>query len=128
MVNMERPDPNPASLSPQERDASERLLCLGPDMTARSRVKGFKYFSRSKLCDVLIHGDHLSVYIRNLTPADDETGLAVVGLASTCTPRSAPSSRSGSCYRCSTAPMHFKEPDNLLSLCWRSRSPKELPG
>jgi hypothetical protein len=28
---------------------------------------------------VLIHGDHLSVYIRNLTPAEDETGLAVGG-------------------------------------------------
>jgi hypothetical protein len=43
-------------------------------MTVRSRVKGFKYYCRRKLCDVLIHGDHLSVYIRNLTAADDNTG------------------------------------------------------
>ena len=42
-------------------------------------VKGFKYSRRRKLCDVLIHGDHLSVYIRNLTPDDDDTGLVVSG-------------------------------------------------
>ena len=45
-------------------------------MSVRTRVKGFKYYRRRKLCDVLIHGDHLSVYIRNLTP-DDDTGLVV---------------------------------------------------
>ena len=28
---------------------------------------------------MLIYADHLSVYIRNLTPADDDTGLAVGG-------------------------------------------------
>jgi hypothetical protein len=48
-------------------------------MTVRSRVKGFKYYWRRKLCDVLVHGDHLSVYIRNLTPDDDDTELAVGG-------------------------------------------------
>jgi hypothetical protein len=48
-------------------------------MTVRSRVKSFKYYRRRKLCDVLIHADHLSVYIRNLSPADDDTGLAVGG-------------------------------------------------
>jgi hypothetical protein len=48
-------------------------------MTVRSRVRGFRYYRRRKLCDVLIYADHLSVYIRKLTPADDDTGLAVGG-------------------------------------------------
>jgi predicted transport protein len=72
-------------LSPELRrvyeSLNEALLELGPEMTVRSRVKGFKYYRRRKLCDVLIHADHLSVYIRNLTPADDDTGLAVGGTA-----------------------------------------------
>jgi hypothetical protein len=66
-------------LRPVYESLNEALLGLGPDMTVRSRVKGFKYYCRRKLCDVLIHADHLSVYIRNLTPADDDTGLAVGG-------------------------------------------------
>ena len=48
-------------------------------MSVRSRVKSFKYYRRRKLCHVLIHTDHLSVYIRNVTPDDDDTGLAVGG-------------------------------------------------
>jgi hypothetical protein len=68
-----------AELRPVYESLNEALLGLGPDMTVRSRVKGFKYYSRRKLCDVLIHADHLSVYLRNLTPADDDTGLAVGG-------------------------------------------------
>jgi predicted transport protein len=48
-------------------------------MSVRARVKGFKYYRRRKLCDVLVHADHLSVYIRDLTPEDDDTGLAVSG-------------------------------------------------
>jgi hypothetical protein len=42
-------------------------------------LAGYKPIRRRKLCDVLIHGDHLSVYVRNVTPADDDTGLAVGG-------------------------------------------------
>jgi hypothetical protein len=68
-----------AELRPVYESLNEALLGLGPDMTVRSRVKSFKYYRRRKLCDVLIHADHLSVYIRNLTPADDDTGLAVGG-------------------------------------------------
>jgi predicted transport protein len=68
-----------AELRPVYESLNEALLGLGPDMTVRSRVKGFKYYRRRKLCDVLIHGDHLSIYVRNLTPADDDTGLAVGG-------------------------------------------------
>ena len=66
-------------LRPVYEALNEALLGLGPDMSVRTRVKGFKYYRRRKLCDVLIHGDHLSVYIRNLTPDDDDTGLVVSG-------------------------------------------------
>jgi Domain of unknown function (DUF5655) len=66
-------------LRPVYDSLNTSLLGLGPDMSARSRVKGIKYYRRRKLLDVLIHGDHLSVYIRDLTPADDHTGLAVGG-------------------------------------------------
>jgi len=66
-------------LRPVYESLNQALLGLGPDMTVRSRVKSFKYYRRRKLCDVLVHADHLSVYIRNLTPDDDGTGLAVGG-------------------------------------------------
>jgi predicted transport protein len=66
-------------LRPVYEVLNKALLGLGPDMTVRSRVKSFKYYRRRKLCDVLIHADHLSVYIRNVTPDDDDTGLAVGG-------------------------------------------------
>ena len=46
---------------------------------ARSRIKSLKYYRRRKLCDVLIHGDHLSIYMSGLSPEDDDTGLAVGG-------------------------------------------------
>lgn len=67
------------ALQPVYEALNQALLGLGPDMSVRSRVKSFKYYRRRKLCDVLIHADHLSVYIRNLTPDDDDTGLAVGG-------------------------------------------------
>jgi predicted transport protein len=70
-------------LSPQLRPVyealNEELLGLGGDMTVRSRIKSLKFYRRRKLCDVLIHADHLSVYISGLTPEDDDTGLAVGG-------------------------------------------------
>jgi predicted transport protein len=66
-------------LRPVYEALDEALLGLGPDMTIQSRVRGIKYYRRRKLCDVRIHGEHLSVYVRNLTPDDDDTGLAVGG-------------------------------------------------
>jgi predicted transport protein len=68
-----------AALRPVYDALNQALLDLGPDMTTRSRVRSIKYYRRRKLCDVLIHSDHLSVYIRNLSPTDDDTGLAVGG-------------------------------------------------
>jgi hypothetical protein len=68
-----------AELRPVYEALNEGLLGLGADMTVRSRVKSLKYYRRRKLCDVLVHGDHLSVYIRGLSPQDDDTGLAVGG-------------------------------------------------
>ena len=66
-------------LRPVYEALNEELLGLGADMTVRSRIKSLKYYRRRKLCDVLIHGDHLSVYMSGLTPEDDDTGLAVGG-------------------------------------------------
>jgi hypothetical protein len=68
-------------LRPVYESLNRALLELGPDMTLRSRVRGFTYSRRRRLCNVLIYADHLSIYIRNLTPADDDTGLAVGGTA-----------------------------------------------
>jgi len=48
----------------EQLDAS--ILALGTDVSRRSRVRGLKYYGKRKLCDVTIHGDHLSVYIRGL--------------------------------------------------------------
>lgn len=48
----------------EQLDAS--ILSLGTGVSRRSRVKGLKYYGKRKLCDVTIHGDHLSVYIRGL--------------------------------------------------------------
>jgi hypothetical protein len=40
------------------------VLALGPDVTRRSRVRSLKYYGSRTLCDLTVHGDHLSVYIR----------------------------------------------------------------
>lgn len=46
----------------------------------RSRVGCLKYFAQRKLCDLLIHSDHLSVYIRGLDATQpDSSGLVVGG-------------------------------------------------
>ena len=42
------------------------ILALGPSLTRQSRVRSLKYYGRRKLCDVTVHGNHLSVYIRGL--------------------------------------------------------------
>lgn len=45
----------------------ESLLALDPSITRRPRVRGIKYYSARKLCDVLVHTGHLSLYIRGLS-------------------------------------------------------------
>ncbi|QYG91071.1 DUF91 domain-containing protein [Iamia sp. SCSIO 61187] len=54
------------------------ILALGSDVTRQSRVKSIKYYGQRKLADLLIHNDHLSLYIRGLTtePADPQSLIA----------------------------------------------------
>jgi hypothetical protein len=60
-------------------DALNDAICdLGPDVTRRSRVRSIKYYGQRKLCDLLIHADHLSVYVRGLD-ANAHGGGVVVG-------------------------------------------------
>ncbi|MGH3906220.1 MAG: DUF5655 domain-containing protein [Pseudonocardiaceae bacterium] len=55
---------------------------LGPDVSRRSRAGCLKYFAQRKLCDLLIHSDHLSVYIGGLDATQpDSSGLVVGGTA-----------------------------------------------
>ena len=75
-IHLDRLTPD---LRPVYESLNNALLELGPDMTVRSQVRGLTYYRRRRLCNVLIYADHLSVYIRNLTPDDDDTGLAVGG-------------------------------------------------
>jgi hypothetical protein len=42
------------------------ILALHPSVTRRSRIKGLKYYAARKICDVRVHGDHVSVYILGL--------------------------------------------------------------
>ncbi len=57
-------------LLPLWRHLDEAILGLGSDVTRKARVRGFKYYGRRKLCDVTVHGDHLSVYINGLNIGD----------------------------------------------------------
>jgi predicted transport protein len=54
------------------------LKALGPDVTARSLVKSIKYYRQRKLADLLIHNDHLSVYIRGLREIGSDPAQLVV--------------------------------------------------
>lgn len=55
---------------------NQRILGLGPDVTRRSGPKGLRYFADKKLTDLVIHNDHLSLYIRHLkTLPPDPNGL-----------------------------------------------------
>lgn len=54
------------------------IMNLGPDVTRRSRSRYVTYYAVRKLCDVLLHGDHLSVYIRGLSRTTTP-GTVVVG-------------------------------------------------
>ena len=55
-----------AALLPLWEDLDASILALGPGVSRRSRVRGLKYYGKRKLCDVTVHGDHLSVYVRGL--------------------------------------------------------------
>jgi hypothetical protein len=48
----------------QHLDSS--ILALSPEVSRRSRVRGLKYYAKRKLCDITVHGDHLSVYVLGL--------------------------------------------------------------
>jgi predicted transport protein len=55
-----------------------QLRQLGPDITVRSRIRGFKYYAQRKLADLAIYRDHLSLYIPGLgTQEFEEEGLIV---------------------------------------------------
>ncbi|KGH45840.1 hypothetical protein IN07_14930 [Modestobacter caceresii] len=58
----------------------EALMGLAADITRQSRVKSIKYYRKKKLCDLLVHGDHISVYIRGMNVAHHPVGAGgVVG-------------------------------------------------
>ena len=59
-----------AVLRPLWERLDSDVLALGPELSRRSRVKGLKYYGSRKLCDVTVHSDHLSVYIRGLNIKD----------------------------------------------------------
>lgn len=65
-------------LRPVYDAADAALKALGPDVTSRSRVKSIKYYRHRKLADLLIHNDHLSLYIRGLPGVGADLGGLVV--------------------------------------------------
>lgn len=66
------------ALRPVYEAVDATLMGLGPDVTSRSRVKSIKYYRHRKLADLLVHSDHLSLYIRGLQQVDaDPAGLIV---------------------------------------------------
>jgi hypothetical protein len=69
-------------LRPLWAEVDSRILALGPDLDRHSRVKSLKYYGRRKLCDLSIHGDHLSIYIRGLSVTEfppTSEGVVVAG-------------------------------------------------
>jgi cytolysin (calcineurin-like family phosphatase) len=68
------------TLKPVYEALDSALHELGPDVTQRSRVGCLKYFAQRKLCDLLIHSNHLSVYVHGLDASKaDNSGLVVGG-------------------------------------------------
>lgn len=64
------------ALRPVYEALDKGLRALGPDVTRQSRVKSLKYYGDRKLADLLIHNDHLSLYVRGLTtPPPDPRNL-----------------------------------------------------
>lgn len=60
-------------------DFEKALLDLADDITEQSRMKSVKFYRHKKLCDVLFHQDHLSVYVRGLSTATHPVTGVVVG-------------------------------------------------
>lgn len=54
------------------------LMHSASDISRQSRVKSIKYYRKKKLCDLLVRGEHLSVYIRGLSAAQHPIGYGVV--------------------------------------------------
>jgi hypothetical protein len=65
-----------------------------------------------KLGSLQIHGDHLSIYVRNLTPADDDTGLAVGGTGKYVHTQVRTVDECNNSYCCSVVRMGSREPDS----------------
>jgi hypothetical protein len=65
-------------LRPLRDQLDERIRLLAPNVTRQSRVRGFKYYGTRKLCDVTVHGDHLSQFIRGLDIKDHSATAANV--------------------------------------------------
>ncbi len=66
---------NPA-LKPTYDRLHEVLMGLGPDMTARSKVKGPAYLAQRKISDLRFVSDYIRVLIRGLDQKDpDAAGL-----------------------------------------------------
>lgn len=61
-----------ATMLPVFEAINEQILTLGADVTRRSGPKGFRYFADKKLADLIIHNDHLSLYIRHLKLAPSD--------------------------------------------------------
>lgn len=58
------------------------VMDLSPNVTRQSRVRAVKYYGKRKLCDLSVHGGHLSVYIRGLSVSEHpigENGVIVGG-------------------------------------------------
>lgn len=60
-------------------DFDATLMSLSPDITKQSREKAVIYYRKRKLCDVLFHQDHISVYILGLGLGQHPLGGVIVG-------------------------------------------------
>jgi hypothetical protein len=71
-----------AELLPLWERLDKAILDLDPGVTRRSMVKSLKYYYGRKLCDLHIHNNHISVYIRGLSSTDypaSASGVIVAG-------------------------------------------------
>jgi hypothetical protein len=57
----------------------QAIFDLGPSVTRRSKPKLLYYYAQRKLCELSLHGDHLSVYIQNLPVSGSYRPGVVVG-------------------------------------------------
>lgn len=66
-------------LQPLLLAVDQAIFDLGPNVSRRSKPKTLTYYAQRKLCDLLLHGDHLSVYIQNLPISGSYPPGVVVG-------------------------------------------------